>query len=303
MEIRQICYVLEVAKYRNFSKAAKALYITQPTISQQISALETELQTKLFERSTHSVKLTKDGEKFCRYARKVTDAIDDLMTAFDQETASSKAVIKVGVFPFYRTMGLSKCISNFFSANANIIGGMEVVDNYEAYDQMSEGGLNFAIIKSRVNFLRSEFHYDTLRTEKLYAVISADNPHASDENFPLQLFGEIPLLTGAPDSHYYNEMKELLESAGVQIHVAFTNTKDTTMIREMVADDMGVNIVSEAVAKAMDGDEIRALPIVPDQEILTLLVYPADKKLTGAEIAFRKHIIRTFTDTRGEEEM
>ena len=52
MEIRQIYYVLEVAKQRSFSKAAEALFVSQPAISQQIHALEEELSVKLFKRDT-----------------------------------------------------------------------------------------------------------------------------------------------------------------------------------------------------------------------------------------------------------
>ena len=47
MEIRQIYYVLEIAKQKSFSGAAKALFITQPAISQQVSSLENELQKHL----------------------------------------------------------------------------------------------------------------------------------------------------------------------------------------------------------------------------------------------------------------
>ena len=81
MEIRQVYYVLEVAKQRSFSGAAKALYVTQPAISHQINSLEEELQVKLFKRDTHNVSLTSDGEKFCEYAQKIVDSIDDLFQA------------------------------------------------------------------------------------------------------------------------------------------------------------------------------------------------------------------------------
>ena len=90
MEIRQIFYVMEVAKHQSFSKAAAALFISQPAISQQIQALEEELQTKLFKRDTHSVLLTAEGEKFCSYAKDVVTSIDRLMAAFGQSTADRK---------------------------------------------------------------------------------------------------------------------------------------------------------------------------------------------------------------------
>ncbi len=105
MEIRQIYYVLEVAKQKNFTKAAQALYVTQSNISQQISALESELNTALFVRDHHNIYLTVDGERFCKYARGVVDAIDVLMKEFNGNEESEKAVINVAVFPFSWTVG------------------------------------------------------------------------------------------------------------------------------------------------------------------------------------------------------
>ena len=91
MEIRQLSYVLETARLRSFTKAAEALYTTQPNVSKQISLLEEELDIKLFFRSHHSVVLTKDGERFCMLAQKVIDDLDALENAFNgrsQATAS-----------------------------------------------------------------------------------------------------------------------------------------------------------------------------------------------------------------------
>ena len=62
MNITQIKYFLELAKTLNFSAAASSLYISQPALSRQVSALENELQIRLFERSTKHVRLTKAGK-------------------------------------------------------------------------------------------------------------------------------------------------------------------------------------------------------------------------------------------------
>ena len=64
MELRQLKYFLMVAKTLSFSEAAKRLYITQGTLSQQIKQLEDELGFQLFSRTSHSVALTEAGENF-----------------------------------------------------------------------------------------------------------------------------------------------------------------------------------------------------------------------------------------------
>ena len=63
MELRQLKSFVKVAELLNFSAAAKALCITQSTLSQQILQLEQELDVQLFQRNSHTVSLTESGEE------------------------------------------------------------------------------------------------------------------------------------------------------------------------------------------------------------------------------------------------
>ena len=75
MELRQLRYFIGVAESLNFSEAARNLYVTQSTLSQQIKALEDELGTTLFQRDSHSVELTETGARLLPLAqRTVQDA-------------------------------------------------------------------------------------------------------------------------------------------------------------------------------------------------------------------------------------
>jgi DNA-binding transcriptional LysR family regulator len=68
VDFKQIEAFINVVRYKSFSKAAKAIYLSQPTISTHINNLETELKTSLFERSSKEVRLTPAGELFYKYA-------------------------------------------------------------------------------------------------------------------------------------------------------------------------------------------------------------------------------------------
>ena len=61
MELRQLRYFVKAAETLNFSEAAKGLYITQSTLSQQIRQLETELDVQLFQRNSHEADRSRSG--------------------------------------------------------------------------------------------------------------------------------------------------------------------------------------------------------------------------------------------------
>lgn len=68
MDFKQLEAFVAVAKYKSFSKAANIIFLSQPTISTQISTLEKELEIQLFDRSSKEVTLTSFGETFLEYA-------------------------------------------------------------------------------------------------------------------------------------------------------------------------------------------------------------------------------------------
>lgn len=76
MELRQLRYFVTVAGTLSFSKAAKALYITQGTLSQQIQQLESELGHELFVRTSHMVALTEAGQELLPLARQTVATAD-----------------------------------------------------------------------------------------------------------------------------------------------------------------------------------------------------------------------------------
>ena len=81
MELRQLKYFVKAAETLNFSEAAKALYVTQSTLSQQMRQLEDEMGIQLFERSSHSVSLTEAGQEMLPYA---IEAIHSAATCIDR---------------------------------------------------------------------------------------------------------------------------------------------------------------------------------------------------------------------------
>ena len=85
MNILQIKYAVEVARYGSINKAAEALYIAQPNLSRYIRELEADLGITIFKRTYRGIAPTPDGETFLRYARQVLNQIDDIEKLYKGE--------------------------------------------------------------------------------------------------------------------------------------------------------------------------------------------------------------------------
>ena len=73
MNLKQLEAFVHVAEGGSFSKAAKALFLTQPTISAHVSSLEKELNARLFIRNTKEVNLSEDGKDLYKYAKQIVE--------------------------------------------------------------------------------------------------------------------------------------------------------------------------------------------------------------------------------------
>lgn len=97
MELRQLRYFVKVAETLNFSEAAKALYVTQSTLSQQVKQLESELGTQLFARSSHSVALTEAGQELLPYAQKTLRDAELCVVRVNDLNRLSTGTLNIGV--------------------------------------------------------------------------------------------------------------------------------------------------------------------------------------------------------------
>lgn len=99
MELRQLEYFVVVAEELNFSRAAERLHMTQPPLSTQIRALETEVGAVLFERSTRKVRLTEAGELFYASSRRLLSQLRDNVTQARSAASGKIGQLSLGFVP------------------------------------------------------------------------------------------------------------------------------------------------------------------------------------------------------------
>lgn len=98
MEIHQLRYVLAIAETGNFTRAAELSFITQPSLSQQIKKLETELGHKLFHRLGRRAVPTEAGLAFIDRARRILAEVDDALREIRDDPSLGRRIV-VGAIP------------------------------------------------------------------------------------------------------------------------------------------------------------------------------------------------------------
>src|SRR5580658_5045457 len=96
MDLRQLEYVVAVAETLNFTRAAERSHVVQSALSHQVARLEAELGTRLFERSTKSVRLTASGELLVGYARRVLTTVADARADLDALKGLRRGKLRLG---------------------------------------------------------------------------------------------------------------------------------------------------------------------------------------------------------------
>jgi len=87
MTLQQLKYVIEVARSRSISKAAQALFISQPSLSNALKELEKEIGVKIFSRTNKGIHVTKEGSEFLGYARQVLEQAELLENRYYNNAA------------------------------------------------------------------------------------------------------------------------------------------------------------------------------------------------------------------------
>ena len=126
-----------VAELGSFTKAADKLAISSQLVSKYVSQLEEHLSTRLFNRTTRTVRITGEGEACLQHARQVLNSMADLEGYFHEMDAIAKGLLTVSAPVSFATLHLSKLICDFKQAHPNV--GIDLQLNDRKVDVIDEG--------------------------------------------------------------------------------------------------------------------------------------------------------------------
>jgi len=146
MQIRQLEYFAAVAQTRHFTRAAEAVHVAQPSLSNQINSLERELGTQLFSRARGNIMLTPAGETLLPLARRILADVEDARVQVQELVGLARGRLRLGATPSLSTVLLPRALHRFASAYPGIEIHVEERGGRDLVRLLAEGELDLALI-------------------------------------------------------------------------------------------------------------------------------------------------------------
>jgi len=297
MEINQIRYVIKVAQHQNFSRAAEELFITQPTLSQQISKLEKELDLILFERTTRSVKLTRVGEEFVEKAIKVISAWEDLELVMKKQKNLENGRIVVGILPTLSQLGLTHHIASFLEKYQDI-----KIDFVEAWSEaliplLHSNKVDIAFFnplffkgKDKDPYIE---HYPLLE-DSVVLIVNKHHAFAKKPFVTLEQLNNIPVIMLTGNCSIRKTIDSVFTKHNINpLVVCECSSVETVM--SLISEGMGISFLSSKVASNYKKyKNIKIIPIQPRIKTFTVMALSPSKKHSPASIALKNFILNNF---------
>ena len=250
MELRQLKYFVKTAELLSFSKAAKALFITQSTLSQQIKQLEDELDMALFFRNNHKVTLTEAGETFLEGAKKTLAEADDNKAKIMDLAQGCRGVLNIGVTYSFGSI-LTESVLAFKKEYPDVILNICYKNVLELMELVSDGELDFALS------FRSSEKYDNVESHilfdnKLSIIVREDHPLTRKEIVRLADLEEYDLILPSIGLQARSTFESIIADRNLNLKVAMEANEVNTILNILRRSNY-VTVLSETVILEHNG--------------------------------------------------
>ncbi len=145
LTFRQLKAFLLVARLGNFTRAAEQMHVTQAGLSIMMRELESQLDARLFDRTTRFVTLTPAGEQFLPVAKRVVDELEDSANQLGALSADSRRTLRIGVTPLVSTSILPQACRMFRQVRPDVTLKFVDTDSMRVQQLVEAGELDFGL--------------------------------------------------------------------------------------------------------------------------------------------------------------
>ncbi len=248
MEIQRLRYFVALVREKSFARAAAAMRVSQPTLSQQIALLERELGVTLARRLRGGVTPTEAGRDFLKRAVNILAELDYAAQEAAAHAGRMSGVLRLGAIPTVAPYVLPDLVASFVKAHPGVTveARENVTERLEQLIQSGEIDCAFVALPIRTENLKRI----VLREEQLFVAVPAGHAASGTGEMKWKDIGDESWLM-LEESHCLGaQTRELCAGKGLNPKVALRGSQISTLV-EMVARGLGVAVVPEMAGERL----------------------------------------------------
>ena len=254
MDLRRLEVFAKVAELGSFSRAAEALYLTQPTVSEHVRALEDELGVQLLDRLGRGATATRAGQLLLGYARRMLALAREAQQALDQFQGRMSGELVIGGSTIPGEYVLPALLGAFKTKYPDISVSLLIGDSRQVSEWAEQGRVEIAVVGARPasRALQSR----ELMPDELVIVVPAGHPWATRKTVTLDELRREPMVVRERGSGSRQAIEHVLEEASLSLS-AFRIVGEmgsTQAIKQAVRAGVGIALISRRAVE----DECRA---------------------------------------------
>src|ERR671936_1667304 len=258
MLLAQVEGFLEVARRGNLSRAAEAMFLTQPTLTARLHALEREMGQPLFTRTRRGMRLTDAGQAFLPYAERAMRAVRDGKQALLEISAASAGRLVLGAAPAVSTYVLPAVLQKFAVDHPRVDVAVRTGHSEDLLQMLLREEIQLALVRAmRHPDVESVPLYD----EELVLVVPPDHPFTKRKEVGVADVGQERLIFFDRSSSYYELTQGFFLSLGVSPREVM-ELDNVEAAKKMVERRLGIALLPRtAVARELATGTLRLVKV------------------------------------------
>ncbi|HEU4782824.1 MAG TPA: LysR family transcriptional regulator [Ktedonobacterales bacterium] len=243
INLHQLQIFQAVAVHRSYTRAAEALYLSQPAVSLQVRALEKTIGLPLFEKSGRTLRLTDAGRELLIYSDRIFALLDETKLVLEELSGARRGMVKVAASTTAGIYVVPTALGAFHRQNPDVKLTLDVVNRFTVQEHLLNDEIDLAVMGLIED--THELEVERFIPNELVVIAPPRHRLAGRSDIPLEELVEETLLLREAGSGTRTDVERMFSARDIPLHIGM-ELRSSGAIKQAVAAGLGVSVMPES---------------------------------------------------------
>jgi DNA-binding transcriptional LysR family regulator len=243
INLHQLQIFQAVAVHRSYTRAAEALYLSQPAVSLQVRALEKTIGLPLFEKSGRTLRLTDAGRELLTYSDRIFALLDETKLVLEELSGARRGMVKVAASTTAGIYVVPTALGAFHRQNPDVKLTLDVVNRFTVQEHLLNDEIDLAVMGLIED--THELEVERFIPNELVVIAPPHHRLAGRSDIPLEELIEETLLLREAGSGTRTDVERMFSARDIPLQIGM-ELRSSGAIKQAVAAGLGVSVMPES---------------------------------------------------------